>query len=311
MRYFLHAYPMVWVLGWHLCCVGSLQAEEKNIVVLLEGGTSSAFGFDHLGDEEHGPFSLGIILQGNLGAGWSVNWSRCNDYSGDYLWNPDEIEGVNSIHCYQVTGVDAELRHAAIFEGTLVHSGGSGGWGGPGAVPEFDLHVNEIDIDVDATNAYTYEEGVRVPLPISDSEKGAEDEREYLGDDPPSTALSGMTMGASEGWARIDIRVFIKKPATLSIVTSDWVNFEFSADGSTVLPSSYYIVAPEHFSGAAEVSRYLYIRPKSSTAQAGCQAIITGIITPDDNSGEAVDRVSVNYGALVITALLPSRAPRP
>ncbi len=106
-------------------------------------------------------------------------------------------------------------------------------------------------------------------------------------------------MDVNEGWARMDVAAQVKRPGTLVLTTTDAANFEYSIDGSTVLQvQGNMIIAPEHTEGT--VTRNLYIRPNATPLTAGAQATITGTIIPDDNAQEAIDKVNVNSGSLII-----------
>ena len=141
--------------------------------------------------------------------------------------------------------------------------------------------------DVDSLNVFA---AGRSP---TDSDK--EDDREFLGDNPSTSTPPGMIMLLREGWAPIVVSATVKKPGTFQLAASGATgSFQFSQDGSTVLPGA--VIFPSDDVEEGSLSRTGYVRPHPENAAIDSQITITGTITPKDNSHEAQDKVIVNMG---------------
>ena len=274
---------VAFLVAFTTCVAHTGRAETISITADVKEDSSIAVGFGHLGEEDDGPYVLNITLSEADDAKGEIDYSECEDDSGEYIWQPDEIHGTGTAHTYTGEGALTNVSHAAFFSGTFTTEGEGDG---EGDKPAFDVAVNEIDVDVDSLNQF---QPGRLPTHCDE-----EDAREFLGDNPPSSTAPGMSMFRGEGWAPIVVDATVRKPATFQLAASgDTGAFQFSQDGSTVLPDAT-IFASENVD--SDLSRTAFIRPHPDHAALGNQVTITGTITPDDNSNEAVDKVIVTVG---------------
>ncbi len=285
---------LVLVLAACLSRVG--QAEVIPITAEVKHGSSIAVGFGHLGKDDHGPYVLEITLTKAKEVEGEIDYSKCEDTSGENLWKqPREIHGTGATHAYETAGLlTANSTHAALFNGTFLVEGE-----GDGTKPKFDVAVNEIDVDVDSLNLF--------PAGRSPTDSDDEDDREYLGDNPSTSTPPGMIMLLREGWAPIVVSATVKKPGTFQLAASGATgSFQFSQDGSTVLPGA--VIFPSDDVEEGSLSRTGYVRPHPENAAIDSQITITGTITPKDNSHKAQDKVIVNMG---VDLYIEDMSPRP
>ena len=142
-------------------------------------------------------------------------------------------------------------------------------------------------MDVDSLNVFA---AGRSP---TDSDE--EDAREFLGDNPSTSAPPGMIMFLNEGWAPIVVSATVKKPGAFQLAASGATSsFQFSRDGSAILPGA--VLFPSEEAEEGSLSRTGYVRPHPENAAIDSQITITGTITPKDNSHEARTEVIVNTG---------------
>ncbi|MBN1123943.1 MAG: hypothetical protein JXA82_02970 [Sedimentisphaerales bacterium] len=134
-----------------LMAASCLYAEEKTVELTVSPESDTAIGYgDGFEDAQT------LVLQLRPADGYYIDHSECQDNAGENLWYQTKANSM--LHVWQTYGVlpnfkaygadPVELEsHAAVFHGLLGIIDPSGG--GPINL-EFDVEVNDVDIDVDA-----------------------------------------------------------------------------------------------------------------------------------------------------------------